>query len=140
VANGLWLDPYLVDSQNLQWGNPSPPVPSKVELYTNNHTPVNADTIAAFTLDGTTATTVDYSTLTFALDAVNHRSVASQSINFVFDAGQAGNVYYGIVLMDSGGTIAMWAVLLDAPYTVPVGGGVLTVQLQWVWADCADAP
>jgi hypothetical protein len=98
-----------------------------LDLYTNNHTPVATDTIAAYTL----CTLAGYAQLAFtpaswAFNATGGQANALYPNNtFTFSAYGGGTTIYGYVV--SVGGVGVCAELYGTPYSVPSGGGALTV-------------
>lgn len=98
-----------------------------LELYTNNHTPVVGDTLAAYTL----CTLSGYAPLTltpgsWVVGASGGIGTALYPAStFDFDAYAGGTTIYGYVIVADGELAA--AELYGVPFPVDAGGDALTV-------------
>jgi hypothetical protein len=112
----------------LQWLlNVNAPATCQLDLYVNNHTPTVTDTMSAYTI----CTLAGYSALTItpSMWAFNASGGVANGLfpvnTFTFSAYGGGTTIYGYVLSQGGAFIA--AELYGTPYSVPSGGGALTV-------------
>jgi hypothetical protein len=98
-----------------------------LDLYVNNHTPGATDTLATYTL----CTLTGYAQLAFtpaswAFNASGGQANGLYPNNtFTFSAYAGGTTIYGYVVSVAG--VAIGAELYGTPYSVPSGGGALTV-------------
>lgn len=107
-----------------------------IELYTNNYTPTNSDTLSDYTLDPGASQILYPTSWGYTLDTSTHTVTASRAITLTFTSGQSGNTYYGLVLKDSTGTKLTYAELFTTPYVVPTGGGVLIITVNLSYHNC----
>ena len=95
----------------------------KIQLYSSNTTPAEADTIATYTLitdpAAITLTGASWDTTSVAGTA----SYAQQTFTFT-----GANTVYGYVVTNSAGTTLLWAEkFTDGPYPIPSGGGTIKI-------------
>lgn len=73
--------------------------------------------------------------------AVGNTMVAQQTIQWNFDSTHAGEIYYGYAIygigIATGANELMYYELFGTPYTVPVGGGILSVTPVLTKKDCS---
>lgn len=109
---------------------------SKLKLFTNNHTPAVADTIASYT----EATFGGYAEI--ALDAWAAATYAAgvatilETLRIWTYSGTPTNVIYGYYVTNSGGTQLRWAELAaGGPYTINTVGQILAVQPRYTFQN-----
>lgn len=110
------------------------------DLYLNNHAPVVTDTLSSFVLavaePGYSSQPVDGSLATGGVSG-GVADYIPPSVVFTFTSYMSpGDTVYGVVLSDPDGN-AVEAGLLDTPYIIPLGGGTVTVDLEFKEQQCA---
>ena len=106
------------------------PANQVLHLFTNNHTPADADTAAAYTEMtglGYTAIELDKTLWTVANDSATGKAVAvHQQQTFNFTSGTPTNLY-GYYITDKTSGKLLWAELFDTPKTVQFTGDQILI-------------
>jgi hypothetical protein len=129
MAYALFIDQGLQEIVDYlsTWGT----IQLALELYTNNHTPAHGDVNGSYTpcaLVGGSA--ININTLTWTPTTISGEgSVLSAVATYTFAPYAGGTTIYGFMLVNSGGDVIA-AGLLDTPYAVPSGGGILAFTLE----------
>lgn len=102
----------------------------KLKLYTNNHTPIEADTEADYTeASGNGYANISLTPGTWVVTPGNPSTAAYPQQTFTF-TGNLGNVYGYWVAQTTSGKI-MWAELFtDGPYNIVNNGDQIKVTVQ----------
>ena len=99
----------------------------KIHLFTNNHTPVAADTLSNYT--ESTATGYGAVTLTgtdWTISTIGGVTTATHATAVTFTYTAAENVY-GYYITNNASTVLLWAELFSTYCPIPSGGGSVSV-------------
>lgn len=107
--------------------NKTAPQDLKLKLFSNNHTPANADTAGSYTeASGFGYAAITLTGASWAVTAGNPSSITYATQTFTF-TGALGNVY-GYFLVQSASGIIEWAELFTGgPYLIQNNGDQITV-------------
>lgn len=127
---GVVSNAYLTTAQTAAVDATASPVEWYLQLFTNNHTPGQADLNSAYTLP----TDVDYAAI--ALPGSGWTVAQAGGIVKATNSGgtftfAAGATVYGYFLSNSGNTVFGGGELFSGGViTIPSGGGTLTVTVE----------
>lgn len=99
-------------------------------LYTNNHTPAEADVIGDYTEasgDGYAEITLTGASWSVSGTAPTKIAYAAQTFTFT---GALGNVYGYFLKRASGGELVLAELFSDGPYDIQNNGDTITITLQ----------
>ena len=106
----------------------------KFHIFTNNHTPAFADTVASYTEDATAgyaAVSMTPSSWTLSNPSGTIEKAAYPNIAETYTSSNSSTPAYGVYLTDSTSTILIGAALFsDGPYTLGSAGGIINVAVD----------
>ena len=123
--------PSVGDSLILQLAlNKASPANVKLHLYKTNVTPGKSDTVSTYTECDTGAgyAAVSLTGSSWTVATANGTTTASYAAQtFTFTSGQS---VYGYYVTDSTSTTVLWSEAFPSVFTIPSGGGSVTVTLN----------